>query len=373
MSRTLLCSLALLASVACTDSTETPPDPIGETGADTGKAPGPAEVTMLVVDATDRIEFAYVDLDTATVLGPDAASGTDWELALRRFDIRSNGGSSGTGNVSTGLAVEPAGFYDGDGEPVVEAFANADPAAQLDALTTAFDMPETRADRIPGVFAEDWFDYDFMTGIATANLDHGWLIRGGEGTSYARVRMNELDFPTREGNGIVSFTVDVEVDDGAQLSASIPFTGSVPGEGGSVCFDMDTNANVDCTGTAWDLQLGFSGRDTFLYTNSGGIGDGNGGALGPFPWTELEAYTRATESPSGQDVTMRFTADETQSAFNIESWYEYNLQNQFRLYPNFRVYVVEEGEDGPAYAVQVTDYYDDAEVAGHVALRWIEL
>ncbi|MEN0064214.1 MAG: HmuY family protein [Myxococcota bacterium] len=339
---------------------------------DPGEAPM-NEVISLVVDATDRETFAYVDLDTATVLGPEAASSADWELAIRRFEIRTNGGDSGSGQVMAGLAVDPEGFYDASGEPVVDAFVQADAEAQLAALTTPFTTPALSSDRIEGVFSEDWFDYNPQTGIATANLDIGWLIRNGEGDGFARVRMNDLDFPTREGNGIQSFSVAVEVEDAKGLQKPVFFEGSVPGEGGEVCYDMEADENVPCTGTAWDLMLGFSGRDSFIYTNSGDIGDGAGGALGPYPWKVLETYTRASASPEGSDLSPRFFVDETQSVFSTESWYAYDLQNQFRLYPNYRVYAVQVSDEGPLYGVQVAGYYDDADVAGHVTLRFLEL
>jgi len=365
--RTLSTSAALVATLACTegsDGTETP---------DTGAPTAPPEVRTLTVDATDEAAFAYVDLDTGTVLGADAASGTEWDLAIRRFEIRTNGGESGPGSVTAGLAVDPEGYYDGDDEPVAEAFLNADAEAELTNLVTPFTTPELVADRIVGVFGEDWFDYDFASGDITAVPDVGWLVRSGEGDSFARVRVEELDFPTREDNGIQSFTVSVEVENDKGFDAPLAFEGSVPGGGGEVCFDMDTDATVDCSGTAWDLMLGFFDRDTFLFTNSGGVGDGAGGALGPYPWSELSTWTKASETPEGADLTTRFSVDESQSVFSTESWYAYNLQGQFRLYPNFRVYAVQIAEDGPLYAVQVTDYYDGSGTSGFVSLRLVEL
>ncbi|MEM6927583.1 MAG: HmuY family protein [Myxococcota bacterium] len=364
--------ILLLGLVACEVEPIESDDPIDGLDPDPDPEPELGDIQTLTVDATDRENFVYVDLDTATVLDASAADGTDWDLAIRRFEIRTNGGTSGSGTAESGLAFEPPGLFDADGEPILAEFQALDPDNTVDWLTGEIDDGEMEADNIPGVFAEDWFNYDFATGIATPNPDVGWVVRGAEGTSYARVRMTQLDFPTREGMGIKSFTVTVELEDTDGFAAPLTFEGSVPGEGGSVCFDMDTDTNVECTDPSWDLQLGFSGRNTFLYTNSGGVGDGMGGALGPYDWTELSTWTSASTNPGGQDLSTRFESDVSESAMSIEPWFAYNLQGQFQLYPTFRVYAVSPSEDGPLWALQVTDYYDDDQVGGNVTLRWVE-
>ncbi len=378
----LRCSI-LLALGACAvepleanDPVLADPDPADtgepESPVDTGSPAPDGDVVTLTVDATSRDAFVYVDLDNAEVLDASSADSSDWELALRRFVIRTNGGTSGPGSVQAGLAFDPPGLY-ADDEPLLDGFLALDESEALDWLTSELEPASLSSDAVEGVFADDWYDYDPATGVASANSDVGWVIRGGEGTSYARVRLTELDFPTREGEGIKSFTVSVEVEGPSGLGTPVDFVGSVPGTGGEVCFDMDAGANVDCTGPAWDLRLGFSGRDTFLYTNSGAAGDGEGGALGPYDWTELETWTRASENPSGDDLSAFFEVDDTESAFTIDPWYAYNLQGQFRLTPNYRVYEVSAGEDGPRWAVQVVDYYDEAQVSGNVTLRFVEL
>jgi len=378
-------SALVLLALACTDGADDAgTTPTGgdtgaetaspeETGTDTGTpVTTPGDVVELTVDASDREAFAYVDLDTATVLGSDAASGTDWDLAIRRFEIRTNGGTSGPGDVMAGLAVDADDYYDESGDPIVKAFVHADPDAELPHLTADLEDPDLGSDTIVGVFGEDWFVYDFATGVISANPDVGWLVRGGEGTSFARVRTSELDFPTRKGNGIESFSVAVEVEGAGGLAAPVFFEGAVPASGGEVCYDWDTATNVACTGAAWDLMLGFSGRSTFLYTNSGDVGDGDGGALGAYPWKDLQAYTKASETPGGDDLSPHFRADVSESVFTTASWYAYDLQGQFLLYPNFRTYAVQIGEGGARYAVQVVGYYDASEVSGHVSLRWVE-
>ncbi len=358
-----------------------PPDTVDDTGdsagsVDTGTASAGegAVVAEVTVDATDAEAFVYFDLDNGVVLtDPGVADTTDWTLAMRRFEILTNGGTSGPGDVTAGLGVAQDDFYDADGEPLVDAFLDATPESELEHLLSEIYLPTLSADEVASVFGEDWYIYDPGTSLMSPNDANGWLVRSGEGDAYARVRVTALDFPTREGNGIQSFTVEVELDTKGGFAAPLTFEGSVPGEGGSVCYDMDADANVDCTGAAWDLQLGFTGFTTFLYTNSGAIGEGEGGALGPYAWSELSNWTSATTDPKGQDLTPWFEEDVSQSIFSTESWYAYNLQGMRRLYPNYRVYVVDPGQSSPTYALQVIDYYDENEVSGHLTLRWVEL
>ncbi|MEO1369171.1 MAG: HmuY family protein, partial [Acidobacteriota bacterium] len=102
--------LLLLGLVACEVEPIEADDPIAGLDPDPDPEPEPepdpepSEIQTLTVDATDREAFVYVDLDTATVLDASAADGTDWDLAIRRFEIRTNGGTSGAGTVASGLA-----------------------------------------------------------------------------------------------------------------------------------------------------------------------------------------------------------------------------------------------------------------------------
>src|SRR5690606_20171053 len=114
-----------------------------------------------------------------------------------------------------------------------------------------------------------WYLYNGGNGIMTANPDNGWLLRSGEGNSYARMRATDIYFRTRANVGVENFTFefDVQVPGTEQFTTSATFTGTLPPEGGEACFDFDTDATVACTGTAWDLKIGFAGRDFYLRSN----------------------------------------------------------------------------------------------------------
>ncbi|MCI5104896.1 MAG: hypothetical protein MRY60_14100, partial [Algiphilus sp.] len=296
-----------------------------------------------------------------------------------RFNVAVNGGTSGPGTAAAGLIGPQDAFYDESGEPNASVFLNAEADDYLDVLLNDdFEEPEFVTDAITNVFGEDWYRYNFATGNITAEPDNGWLLRSGEGNSYARMRVSEIDFPTRMGQGIRSFevTFDVQPEGVSQFTDSATFTGSIPGEGGLRCFDFDTDSSVDCTGSNWDIQIGFQSREFFMRSNSGPSGAGGAAGLGPFPWEELKDYASATIDPSGQSIVGIYQPDTSSGIFATSDWYAYNLQGQRQLWPNYRVYLIDSdpADDTAArFAVQFIDYYDDIGTSGNPSIRWRQL
>ncbi|MHA7834715.1 MAG: HmuY family protein [Algiphilus sp.] len=342
----------------------------------------PAGVEQRRFDATNPEQWTYIDLATGNVLEmseADAAESTAWHIALRRFNVAVNGGTSGPGTAAGGLIGPQDAFYDESGEPNSSVFLNAEADDYLDVLMNDdFEEPEFVTDAITNVFGEDWYRYNFATGNITAEPNNGWLVRSGEGTSYARMRVTEIDFPTRLGQGIRNFEVDFDVQpEGVnQFSNTATFTGSIPGEGGVRCFDFDTDSNVDCTGSNWDIQIGFQSREFFMRSNSGPSGPGGAAGLGPFAWEELQNYGSATTDPSGQNIAGIYQPDTSSGIFAGSDWYAYNLQGQRKLWPNYRVYLIDSNpadDTAARFAVQFIDYYDDIGTSGNPTLRWRQL
>lgn len=177
------------------------------------------------------------------------------------------------------------------------------------------------------------------------------------------------------------------------FSKSATWTATLPAAGQSVCYDFDAAAEVaDCAGTAWDIKLASQGRGATLTTNSGPNGSGRGAAFGgPFAhtWVELLAWASATTDPtSGQPVPSNaYVADSARNAFTGtnpigSAAFEYSVNNDNRLYPTYRVFLVTTdaasadatGATAPVYAVQVVGYYGGAggTTSGHLTLQWID-
>lgn len=331
----------------------------------------PDSVRQVVLDASS--DTVYLNLGSGTTV----SEGEDWHLAFNRYSVLVNGGVSGSGKVAGAIGDPQDDFYDDSGNPDASALMNTNAEAELEHLKDVFPEPEKwQEDGDVLAFGDDWSVYDSATGNITQVDGIGYLVRSGSGDSYARMRVNNFDFPTREGNGIRDFELEfwVQAAGSVQLSpTSISFTPPEDYDGGDTCFDFDTNAGVACSGTDWDVMVGFSGYDWYLKTNSGPSGPGNGGALGPLDWTELSAYTSATIDSSGASLAMAYAADTTGGVFTDYSWYEYNLGGAHKLWPNYRVYLINADSDddsSPVYGVQVINYYGDNGTSGQPVVRW---
>ncbi|MEE4251579.1 MAG: HmuY family protein [Alcanivoracaceae bacterium] len=343
------------------------------------------EYSQRQIDASSSTDYVYLNLESNTELmltAEQAASSDQWHVAVRRFSVQLNGGASGPGSVAGALADAQDEFYDGNDDPVVSVFTNASPDSELAAFTATMTEPENWVEDsvvtlLKGSSSTDggWYAYNPMNGVITANSDNGWLIRAGEGNSYARMRAEEITFATRSGNGVESFqfSFDVQVPDTDQFTATATFSGSIPPAGGEVCFDFNADETVACAGSLWDLKIAFVGRDFYLRSNGGVSGDGAGGVFGPFDWSDLSTWTSATIEPDGSSVVARYQEDVTSGIFDQSSWYAYNLTGLHQLWPNYRVYLIDTDQNNdaaPKYALQITGYYDDTGAAGHPRLRW---
>lgn len=172
----------------------------------------PTQVKSKTFAATSSSEWVYVDLATGEVSSKEG----NWQVALKRTNVKLNGGDSGSGSAAGFLAKKPAGFYDANGKPVVEKFA----ANNLNSTQT--DLTNTNNYSIPtaGVV---WVKDSFSSALNPSytgtypNLDYGWytysgvthqlaakaeadakgaLIRSGDGNSYARVRLAQINNDT---------------------------------------------------------------------------------------------------------------------------------------------------------------------------------
>jgi len=166
------------------------------------------------VDA--RAGWVYYDLKTNTV---SSATGT-WQIAFNRYNVKLNGGESGTGTVAGFVGKTPAGFYNADGTLVVSKFSAttnvADTLADLtaadiavparasawskDSLSSALNPAYTGT--YPAALDFGWYKYyptaDTTLGVVQhqikAQPDRAALIRTGEGTGYARFQLASIDY-----------------------------------------------------------------------------------------------------------------------------------------------------------------------------------
>jgi hypothetical protein len=377
--RPLTVILAALLVTACGGGgSDDPP-------ADQDNLPQAEELTSLQIDATDPSRYVYLNLNTGQVVevAAQSESGPEWHIAFRRFNVKLNGGTSGDGNVAGALVGAQSDFYD-NGAPNVSRFTGATADSERSVLMAEIAEPaagdwirDSVTTVLRGTSATDggWYIFNLADGTMLPNPDRGWLLRSGEGNSYARMHMTELTFATRSGLGVQNFRFEFDVQPAGipQFTGQAVFQGSIPPGGGEVCFDFDANQTVACSGTAWDLKIGFLGRSFFLRTNGGVSGDGKGAAFGPFDWTDLSAYASATIGPGGTPLAGLYVPDSSSGVFSEHPWYAYNLAGQNRLWPNYRVYLIDTDrtdDTAPRYVLQIIGYYSDAGISGYPQLRY---
>ena len=150
----------------------------------------------------------------------------------------------------------------------------------------------------------------------------------------------------------------------------------------ATCYDFDAKAESSCDGDTWDIKFENQARSVKLWSNSGDSGAGMGGVFGLIDWSDLSRYTNATLDPdTGRDISLHYNEDHSGGVFTAKPWFEYNLQGKHQLYPNNRVYMVttdsssdmtDSSVQQPIYALQITNYYNDAGKSGYPTIRWID-
>lgn len=150
----------------------------------------------------------------------------------------------------------------------------------------------------------------------------------------------------------------------------------------ATCYDFDAKAESSCDGDTWDIKFENQARSVKLWSNSGDSGAGMGGVFGLIDWSDLSRYTNATLDPdTGRDISLHYNEDHSGGVFAAKPWFEYNLQGKHQLYPNNRVYMVttdsssamtDSSVQQPIYALQITNYYNDAGKSGYPTIRWID-
>src|SRR5690606_28916168 len=276
-------SALTLALAACgggsssSDREETPPPATGG-----GGGGDQSQVRSAVLDASSQTAYTYFNLTSGqkvALTDEQAATSTDWHIAFRRTNIKLNGGDSGPGKVSGALLVPQDDFYDENGAYIANVFLNATADSELEHLAGSLSPAETLVQdkvssvlEIPGelqngVYDFGWYLYAMSNHQISENDQTAWLLRSGEGDSYARFRATSVSFSSDTGLA-ATFSFDVQPAGTSQFTGTAEFSTTVA-TGNEACFDFDTNQTVDCAGTRWDLKLGVAGRSFYLRTNSG--------------------------------------------------------------------------------------------------------
>lgn len=323
---------------------------------------GNKDFTKLAINAASYTDWQYVNLsrgEKVILTAEEAKTSTDWHLALRRTEIKINGGVSGAGKGKGALAATPDGFYDAEGNAVVSVFTNADADIQAQALRAEYDLSGLtfKADSyVPVIQGADWYIYNGATHQISANTANGWLIRHADGATYSKFVLDAVSY------GAITLTYETQAADTTQFAGGEKqLTATVADGSTELCLDFDNQTAADCAGSDWELryEVNPAARAINLWSNGGVYGDGQGAVFGAIPATELAEYTSAT-LVNNTSIAAHYRADSASSIFSDSSWYAYNLNGAHKLWPNFRTYIIDtdsSAESSEKFAVQISSYY----------------
>lgn len=196
-------------------------------GGDTGSKSGYPEVRYVKLSElgtegavkTEQVDastsWAYLDLTT----GSTTTQNGSWHLGFSRYNIITNSGDSGSGKTGTFEAQKAAALYADDGSVIKDKLTDSsfiDEAKKL--LTNSADWATPAAasnwkkDTLKSALNPDYkgkvmagldYGFYFYTGLNEAhpagkhafiaNPDNGVLLRSGDGKSYARVHLTNID------------------------------------------------------------------------------------------------------------------------------------------------------------------------------------
>ncbi|MEK9502626.1 HmuY family protein [Gaopeijia maritima] len=345
-SRTL--GLALAAALplltACEDEVTAPDDDYVE--------------GSISIDASSQTEFVYLSLDGdgSVLTVADPASSTEWDLAIRRYSAKLNGGVAGPGSVRGANLANNAGAT---AEQVL-AFTPADGEAAFEAVTEADIAGATfRADGLIEDNGGPWFRFDGQAGTLVANPGAAWKIATADG-GHGLFRVIELNMA---GQAPLGATVEVryQAPGGALGAASEVEIDFSQGPG---FVDISAGALGAPGGCDWDFSV----------APSFSIDINTDCSAGTFPLDATEDFTQlaaADDAPEYGPFLSTISGALPATISDASGLFWYGLEGNNRMWPTYNVFLVE--VDGAVYKLQVTDYYSATGESGHPTLRFQRL
>ncbi len=279
----------------------------------------------LVVDASSAESWTFVKAGAGVVTASESSS--DWDLAFRRTQLRTNSGVSGSGFGGARLATSAD-------------FAAIDSAPTVGFVTdTQLPIPgPTPGATFPGnAVLSDWYDYDSTTHqVSPKNVV--FLVRTAGG-GYAKLRI--LAYASGKFTvalapvtwKVETVTLEVDASDNANWIAVDLASGTLP-----AIDDLSTSAG-------WDLAI----KRTQFRTNSGTSGAGSAAALA-LTATTLEEVSAAPEAGYEVDA-MRPVQGPSGGEYSgnpvLADWFDYDMTTH-AVSPKANVFVIRTAGGGYA-------------------------
>lgn len=346
MARRLFVALAgLTALTAC----EGESDPTGPNSL--GREPAINEVvTTAPLNASSNDTLVYFSFTTGGLVSRTA----DWDLALRRYEVRL--ASPATGSSKTVLGYSLANNQNATNAEVL-AFTRTSTLGAFDALRDA----QIPAD---GQFATDSLANSPQShlviggGVPTANAAQFWKVRLANG-QFAVMRTSRIKF-----TGFVTDTIYIEsrLQTGNALGP-VQTIAVAPG-GVTRAISLTANAVVTPNGCNWDVQFDPGSRALALTVNTACN-------VGTYPGTAsptFAAVTTASDAPQYVPFLSLLLGPIPNSILDTKAPFRYDLTGQQRLHPAFNVYFAKVGTK--VWKFQVIDYYSNTGAPGFPSIRY---
>lgn len=340
----LLMGLALFACES--DATLPNPDTPGPTG-------------ELVVDASSTTAFTWVDLAGMRTVAPsNPVQSTAWDIGIRRYEVRLNGGLTGSAGVDAALLVNHA-----DESPsTILGYSAAERLAEFDAID-AGDIPGDNAFSASALVPDpsSWFT-PAGQGLV-ANPGRVWKFRLASG-GHALLRIAELGFT---GHALTTFRIEYRLQAVGGALGAIESATVVPGAPGTPArLSLVEGGATDAGGCGWDLSV-----DAALAVTLNAAASCQAGTFPLEAGVTFDNATSAADAPQYGGFLSALSSPIANSIAAEDSppfLYGVDASNPHRLVPTYNIYLIRRGS--AVYKLQFLGYYNPAGgAAGHPTLR----
>lgn len=340
----LFLAATALTLAACSDSAD-PTQP----GVDAPLALNQV-VTVGPLNASSLDTLVYFSFESRALVPKTG----QWDIALRRYEVRVNGGVTGTGGVTGyGLGNNKAAT-----NAQVLAFTNTNTLAAFDSIRDA-QIPADSVFQADRLIANANAFLNLGAGIPTANSAAYWKVRTASG-GFALVRVTNITF---SGRALTSVSFESRAQVGSTLGAPVAFTittGSTP-----VAVNLASGTAVTASGCNWDLQI-----TPAIYE----IGVNTACNVGTYPGLATPGFaatTSASDAPSYAAYLSVLTGPIPSSIEDVGGPFRYDINGDQRLSPTFNTYLIRNGTK--TYKMQVIGYYGAAGTGGFPTLRYARI
>ncbi len=343
-------SATVLASLGCESDGTGPSTPLNVTG-------------TTELDASSTSAFVYFSLGTGSVVSvASPTTSSDWDLALRRYEVRLNGGAVGPKGVS---GFDLANNVSATPQQVL-AFTPENQRSAFEAIDIA-QVPAAGSFVTESLTANPLGWLSFGAQGPVANSQAAWKVKRTSGGGYALMRVTGLTLSgsTQQTALLSSVTVEYRYQPaGGTLGAKQTVT--LDRSAGLGAIDFSTGIPSPPFGCGWDLR---ANADFSITANEPC-------SVGTAPLDASESFDAATRADNalsygaflaGLSGAVPFTS----SLDDPRGPFLYNLAGDNRLSATYNIYLVKVGS--AIYKVQLIGYYSPTGASGHPTIRYARI